>query len=603
MAPVPPLSRVYSLFDHVHPEWWRDAFNDLYLETDWDCVDDPVVTDAECERILGIPSVKMLFQGIPAPITNGNGIASSDANASERSGAARVRVLDLCCGNGRHSLALATRYPSVEFHGMDQSEFLIQLARDSALAQGCSNVQFCLADARNVSAEDASFDLVLVMGNSFGYGNDQDNEKMVSEIGRVLKPGGTVVIDHTDGSPMKSAMGPGGWEWLGSVVTDEANGATEKKPKTKKRGLIAFRERELSKDGKRLASREIVLDLGGCVCQNLFYSVRLYNAQELEALFASHGMAFDRNENGRLQGPDNSGDPGMMDSRRLAVAQKGLAMTSEKLDSQDAGLYVHPHLFHSHDPRKGRSLRMRAAVPAGTIIMADPPYAAVPEVTGPGSLAFCSNQKCLQRIPQDHPGMVRCPEKCIDDVLWCSQTCQVTDGTRHAFECAWLKAKGQELREREGGYDFAMIWVVVRILAARHLELHGSSHHDKLRWEDRFPRGWRAVDLLLGNRDKWLDEQLDHWRRLVDSYLCDPNLLTDVPSADEIVSIICKEETNSFCLFDGGPSGLYPMPDPPKPRGEEYGLALYTRGCMINHSCCPNVSVETVMSKALRGRC
>ncbi|KAL2853091.1 hypothetical protein BJX68DRAFT_50651 [Aspergillus pseudodeflectus] len=43
------LGQVPSLFPHVEPDWWKEAYNHIYLWTDGDCVESPVVTDAEVQ--------------------------------------------------------------------------------------------------------------------------------------------------------------------------------------------------------------------------------------------------------------------------------------------------------------------------------------------------------------------------------------------------------------------------------------------------------------------------------------------------------------------------------------------------------------------------
>jgi len=113
------VGHVDSLFPYVKPDWWKDAFNEMYLRTDGDVVEDPAITDAECTDILGIPSVASLFSGPSQPQAVGETKST-------------IRVLDLCCGQGRHSINLARKYPSVEFHGIDQSLYLIELAKKLA---------------------------------------------------------------------------------------------------------------------------------------------------------------------------------------------------------------------------------------------------------------------------------------------------------------------------------------------------------------------------------------------------------------------------------------------------------------------------------------
>jgi SAM-dependent methyltransferase len=152
-----PLGRVESLFPYVEKEWWRDAFNEEYLRTDGDCVEDALITEAECVEILRIPDVASIFD-------KSSMLGSETETETENA----ARVLDLCCGQGRHSINLAKKYPAVEFHGLDQSKYLIELAVNRAKEAGTGNIVFSIGEARQIPGSDNSFDLVILMGNSFG---------------------------------------------------------------------------------------------------------------------------------------------------------------------------------------------------------------------------------------------------------------------------------------------------------------------------------------------------------------------------------------------------------------------------------------------------
>lgn len=83
---------------------------------------------------------------------------------------------------------------------------------------------------------------------------------------------------------MRSNFSPSGWEWLDpDLVTGVDKHLNMKRPDMK---LMACRERELSPDRKVLASREIVIDLAApAVLRDQFYCFRMYDMQEMEALF------------------------------------------------------------------------------------------------------------------------------------------------------------------------------------------------------------------------------------------------------------------------------------------------------------------------------
>jgi ubiquinone/menaquinone biosynthesis C-methylase UbiE len=120
-------------------------------------------------------------------------LATPGLGSSSRAQLPRLqeKVLDLCCGQGRHSISLAKRFPSVQFHGIDQSRYLLNIAQQRAKAEKVdSNTEFALGDARSISTSNDGFDIVLLMGNSFGFGSSEDDQDMLSDVHRALKPGG-----------------------------------------------------------------------------------------------------------------------------------------------------------------------------------------------------------------------------------------------------------------------------------------------------------------------------------------------------------------------------------------------------------------------------
>ena len=102
------------------------------------------------------------------------------------------RVLDLCCGPGRHSVALARR--GFDVTGVDRSRYLLEKAGEPAAGSGVE-VEWIEADMRRFSRPD-SFDLVISLYTSFGYFENRDNDNHVLEgIYQNLAPGGVVVFD------------------------------------------------------------------------------------------------------------------------------------------------------------------------------------------------------------------------------------------------------------------------------------------------------------------------------------------------------------------------------------------------------------------------
>lgn len=236
------LGPVPNLEEHVRPDWWRRIFNAMYLKTDSDVVNDQAITRDEIDLFTRTLDL-----------------------------APEAEILDLCCGQGRHTLELARRgYSSVQ--GLDRSHYLIQRARATAKKDGLA-VRFREGDARKLPHATDRFDVVMLLGNSFGYFDTVEDDLLVlREIFRVLKPLGRLLIDVTDGEYLKSHFESRTWEWL------------DKKH-------YVCRERSLSADGQRMISREIITHAEKGVLADQFYAERLYTREGLVNLIEQAGFS------------------------------------------------------------------------------------------------------------------------------------------------------------------------------------------------------------------------------------------------------------------------------------------------------------------------
>lgn len=274
------LGPVADLEQHLPAEWWRKLFNALYVKTDGDVVENTENTRREVDFIASSAAIQPHSQ-----------------------------ILDLCCGQGRHCLELARRgFKNVT--GVDRSRYLIRLAKKRAQTEGLQ-VVFKEGDARTPRLPESSFDCVAIMGNSFGYfSNKQDDEKVLTTVGKLLRPSGQLVLDITDGAYMADHFDRRSWEWI-----DDHH--------------FVCRERSLSADRDRLISREVIVhdELG--VIADQFYAERLYTREGIAKLLEKCGFRNVRHHGNAEALSDRDQDLGMM-ARRLLLSADAPQLPARK---------------------------------------------------------------------------------------------------------------------------------------------------------------------------------------------------------------------------------------------------------------------------------
>ncbi len=103
-----------------------------------------------------------------------------------------LRVLDVATGPGMVALVAAQAVGAEgAVLGVDIAEAALERARQRASAAGLAQATFEVEDAENLNLPDGSFDRVLC---SMGLMHFPAPEKALSEMSRVLKPGGRVVV-------------------------------------------------------------------------------------------------------------------------------------------------------------------------------------------------------------------------------------------------------------------------------------------------------------------------------------------------------------------------------------------------------------------------
>jgi len=291
------LGPVSDLERHLPSDWWRTLFNSIYLKTDGDVVENRDNTSREIDLLLRT-----------------TGLEYND------------RILDLCCGQGRHTLELARRgFRNVT--GMDRSRYLIRLAKKRAKTEGL-NADFHEGDARKIRLPESTLHCVFLMGNSFGYFEKLDDDLAVLEaIKRVLVSEGTLAMDIVDGEWMRNNFEQRSWEWI-----DQNH--------------FVCRERSLASDDTRLVSREVIVHAARGVIADQFYAERLYDRTAITELLQEAGFQ--------------------------ALRHHGKVET-DSYRNQDLGMMAHRLFITADAPRKSVMVRgFTAAFPEITVILGDP---------------------------------------------------------------------------------------------------------------------------------------------------------------------------------------------------------------------------------------
>ena len=274
------LGPVESLESYVKADWWREIFNANYLRTDGDVVNDSEITVREVDQIV------------------------SWLNLPKES-----YILDLCCGQGRHTMELGLRGYS-NTYGLDRSHYLITRAKKQSREKGL-NICFREGDARRLPYKTDYFDFILILGNSFGYFDlKEDDLKVLHEVFRVLKPDGQVLIDITDGEYIRSSFEPRSWEWID-------------------KNFFVCRERSLSNSDNRLISREVITHVKKGVIADQFYAERLYSKNSIQKLLKEAGFIDVDNSRDFQPASKRNQDLGMM-ARRIIVTGRAVKAWSVK---------------------------------------------------------------------------------------------------------------------------------------------------------------------------------------------------------------------------------------------------------------------------------
>ena len=102
------------------------------------------------------------------------------------------RYLDVACGTGDLSVAAAVKHPEISVTGVDFVPEMVDTARNKVRKKKLENrIEIMQGDATELPFEDNRFD---VAGMAFGIRNIPDRWRALSEMLRVVVPGGQVMV-------------------------------------------------------------------------------------------------------------------------------------------------------------------------------------------------------------------------------------------------------------------------------------------------------------------------------------------------------------------------------------------------------------------------
>ncbi len=123
-----------------------------------------------------------------------------------------ARLVDLCCGSGRHALPLAERGYRVV--GIDANTKAIAVAKEAA----GDRVQYIHADMRDLRKMPTA-DAVICLWQSFGYYDEETNAAEIRQVAGRLDAGGRFLLDIYNRDHFASREGSRTFRRAGETVT------------------------------------------------------------------------------------------------------------------------------------------------------------------------------------------------------------------------------------------------------------------------------------------------------------------------------------------------------------------------------------------------
>ena len=205
-----------------------------------------------------------------------------------------ARVLDLCCGQGRHGRKLASL--GADVIGLDNSRFLLNEAKNNADVDG-RRLRLIEADMRHIPLKPCC-EAAISLFTSFGFFEDTDNARVLSETASVLKPSGQLLIDYWNPYAVIQLDRTRNWWWISEST-------------------LALAEVEYQPQSGRLLDHRTIIELPTKAIRKMVNTVRFYFPTEMKRLLETVDLCI------RATYGDFDGSEFTTESRRMiTVAEK-----------------------------------------------------------------------------------------------------------------------------------------------------------------------------------------------------------------------------------------------------------------------------------------
>jgi SAM-dependent methyltransferase len=238
-----------------------------------------------------------MFEAVLSPDRTAQEVAGVITLLDLRPGA---RILDLCCGQGRHAVPLAQA--GYRVIGLDRSRYLLEEAQ-RATASAQVEVHWVRGDMRWLPWH-GEFDACINLFTAFGYFDEEaQNQQVLQQVYNALRPGGFFFLDLSNRDYHLLQMWPRAWHRQGKAIVLEENEFNAR--------TCRFKMTFTWLEGEKVHS--------------LAHSVRSYTAPELVAMLQAAGLVA-RQVCGDFDGSEFS----LHSKRLIVVAQKPQEVRDER---------------------------------------------------------------------------------------------------------------------------------------------------------------------------------------------------------------------------------------------------------------------------------